>query len=979
MPRPRLGRLPKRCCGIWLAAAVGLLANLSARGNPTLVNEQFEVELLERGAVDVVTTDGIRRRFQPQFTVLFTPENPDLQLSIFQVSRDKLGENAVGQPGLGHLPYRVATWGRTSNSGGLELDPGFEDGFDPTIDREYGEGRTANYYHAAPRVTLIARRASLEEGAIHWHFDKQEQFQLKATVRLPRGTGPPVLSWVLVIGQSGYYSVGYVGAPKVDRANIEAIWQPMIWNERRFPDRPYLTQAFRCPLPTTLVTWQGVTTGVVADPAELPFMPLPTQSNSPFGVMVRTDRGEAQAAIFSPVLGGKGSHGKVGEQRTFSAHLIVHRGDCQKTFVQIARTLYRFRDYRRNAICTLNTTLENMIDYGMSHWSRFNDELRGCDYSTDAPGAVKNVSALHPLSIALVTDNDEILERRAWPMIEYGMSRERSLFTTNPKQQTQGASTRMTGPAAPLSEWTALYEMSGRRNDLFLATATELYGQDRVFNLNARTRGDRWQNALAIYRATGDDPWRQRTIRLVDDYLRRRLGSRPTDWSDPDAEGMFFWPSFVPQWIELLELYETIPESRYLEAAHRGALDATQFTWFCPRIPEGKVRVNIGGKAPRYRAGTRFEDIELPEEEVDAWRVSEIGLTPESAGTCAGHRAIFNAHYAPSMLRLAKLTGDSFLRDVARSAIVGRYASFPGYHMNTARTTVYEKPDFPQRPITELNGVTSLHFNHIWPHISLLVEYLVADAFLRSDGQIDFPSAYCEGYAYLQGKVYGHAPGRFYGDDEVWLWMPKGLVDTGHIEVNYLAARGNGSLYLVFTNQSADPLTTTVRLNEDLLPLPARPTAHVWRDNQSAGEIAIQQRQFAMKISPRGITAVRIAGTEIRPKLQYALSAADDQSQPDWMGAFHRQTTAGLTGMVLSLGPRRSRAYVYSRAPLGEFAGLDLHFQIDGRPWQVVADTSYPFEWTVPLPPEAVRLEYFAEGITADGRTERTEPVSFNR
>ena len=963
----------------WLVGGLGLFSAVSAGAADSIRNERFEVTLLEGAAIEVATPDGTRRRFYPEFTVLYSPEDPGLQLRWCQIARQRLGENAYGQEGLPHLPYNVATWGRSSQP--ITVDPTLhvEDGFDPTVDTTYGEGRTANYYHAAPRTTVVATAAQLENGAIHWRFDAHPLFELSATVRLPEGAGPPTLNWETTLNRDGYYSVGYTGAPRSDPADVEAVWQPMIWNERRLPDQPYLTQAFRCPLPTTLVTAAGATTGVIAAPGELPFMPMPTNDNSPFGVVVRSESGETQSAIFAPVLGGQGSRGDAGDRRTFSAHLIVHAGDCIDTFEHLARTIYGFRDYRQNSLCSLNRTLETMIEYGMSEWSRFNDELRGCDYSTDAPDSVKNVSSLHPLSVALVTDDWEILKQRAWPMLEYALSREKFLFTTNPEQKTQNASTGMTGPGVPLSELTSLYLMSGRRADLFLAAAKRLYGQDKVFNLQAVTKGDRWQNALAIYRATEADEWRQRTIKLADAYLERRLATRPTDWDDPDAEGMFFWPSFVPQWIELLELYEAIPEQRYLHAAKAGARAYTQFIWFCPWIPEGTVRVNESGKAPRYRSGNRFEDIKLPAEEVEAWRVSEIGLTPESAGTCKGHRARLNAHYAPSMLRLSQLTGDKFLHDVARSAIIGRYANFPGYHMNTARTTVYEKPDFPLRPVSQLNGTTSMHFNHIWPHIALLLEYLVADVFTRSDGQIDFPSAYCEGYAYLQGKVFGHAPGRFYDDENVWLWMPKGLVDTGHVEVNYLAGRGNGKLYLALTNQSAEPVTTTVRLSRDLLSLAAAHQARVWRNNELVNSMEMQDGQFTVELSPGRITAISVENVEVEPRFQHQVSAVAGSQEPAWKGALSEHSVAGITGMVLSMGPELSSAYVYSRAPLGSFERLDLHYRTDDGDWQIASDDSYPFEWTVPLPATAERFEYFTEVLAGNGALKRTESVVFQR
>ena len=92
-------------------------------------------------------------------------------------------------------------------------------------------------------------------------------------------------------------------------------------------------------------------------------------------------------------------------------------------------------------------------------------------------------------------------------------------------------------------------------------------------------------------------------------YLKTRAGVRAKDFSDPDSRGLFFWTAFVPQWIELFELYEETRLPRFLEAAHAGARDYAQFVWLAPRIPGGDIRVNEDGLAPAYRDGPRFPRI----------------------------------------------------------------------------------------------------------------------------------------------------------------------------------------------------------------------------------------------------------------------------------------------------------------------------------------------------------------------------------
>ncbi|MFM7751548.1 MAG: hypothetical protein ACKPB0_14155, partial [Opitutaceae bacterium] len=339
---------------------------------------------------------------------------------------------------------------------------------------------------------------------------------------------------------------------------------------------------------------------------------------------------------------------------------------------------------------------------------------------------------------------------------------------------------------------------------------------------------------LGLFRATGERRWLDHAVKDADAYLKSRVGVRQRDYADPDSRGLFFWTAFTPQWIELFELYEETREPRFLAAAHAGARDYAQFVWLAPRIPAGDVRVNEDGLAPAYRSGPRFPRIKAEPETVPAWRTSEIGLTSESAPTSKGARGIFLACYAPWMLRIAALTNDAFLHDIARSAIIGRYTSFPGYHINTARTTVYEKPGFAERGKEELNSTTSIHYNHIWPHLALVLDYLVADAFAKSRGAIDFPSRYAEGYGYLQQRVFGDRPGKVHDEEGLYLWMPRGAVNVDHPELNFVMARGDAKLAVALTNQSKSAVKSHVTLSrERVAPAPgATAKVTVWENNR---------------------------------------------------------------------------------------------------------------------------------------------------
>lgn len=939
------------------------LGSLGGRAQTRIENENYRLELDEDASVKLhLASDERSIPFRPSFTVFFTEVNPELQ------------NRPAGIPGVS---YNVVTWKVTPDS----LSPKAElrevkrgvaqsgDGFDDRILQGDTAGRTANFWNAARSTELVATAAKVEDGVVRWQFPKHRSFQLEANLTLPKGRAEPVLRYTLHVNSPGYYAIAYTGAPATPLEDAAEIWQPLIWQEKRFPDQPYLTLAYHCPLPGAMVTRDGMTWSVVADPAEFPFDPLPTAENSRFGIAVRNAKGAAQPILVAPVLGGSGSKLRSGESFSFTARLFVFKGSIPAAFEQIARSIYGFHDYRSNAICSLNTTLENIVDYGMSRFAQFDSRLKGCAYYTDVPGAVKNVSSLNPLELALVTDNEVIFQERAYPIVEYMLSREKFLFSLDPKQKIQSPSRALKGPCAPLTELTSLYGITRGASPVFLRLAEEEFGRARVLNLDTVARGDSWLNALELYRATGNARYLEHATQGADAYIKRRVETMQTDFNDPDAGNLFFWTSFAPNWIALLELYEETREPRYLDAAVAGARRFVMFIWFCPPIPDEEILVNKGGNAPLYwyLKNKGHKPMKAPEERVPAWRLSEIGLTSESSGTSTGHRAIFMANYAPWMLRLGYYAKDAFLRDTARSAIIGRYANFPGYHINTARTTIYEKPDYPMRPHKELS-VNSFHYNHIWPMASMLLDYLVTDAFVRSEGKIDFPSRFIEGYAYLQNKFYGDRPGRFYDSTNCFLWMPKGLVEADTVELNYIAARDDQGLNIALMNQSDEPVRSTIRINPKVAGFDPSSSFEVVirEENKESRRTTMQNGELIVSVAPKGITTLHIHGLMIKPKFQDRLLSASAANR--WSNDYVKLETGDARAMILNFGPKDTSAFIYLREDDSKWAHVALKYSVDGGTELVSNDGEYPFEFTLKLPPEAGRVEFELTATTRDGQ-----------
>lgn len=891
----------------------------------------------DKKSMSVETGDG-NFKFNGDFYIYYTQQDPKMALRPSEIDK---------------VQYNVITWETKSKNiktkKVVRKNEQSGDGFDDAILDGNVQKRTADVFSLTDKTFIEPVSIVRSKTNVEFTYSENNNFSFKAIIKLQSDYGFPQLSFTLIPKVKGYFSVVYIGAPKFDLAEVTELWQPMIWQEKRFPDMSYITAAFQCPVPTSLVQANGYTIGVVANPNEYPFEPLPVLENSRFAVALRTGNGQVSPMIVAPVFGGAGSLLEVGQQFRFTSILFTAKKSITQTYEDIARQIYGFTDYRHNDICSLNHTFENIVNYSLSPYSLFIDDQKGCAYSTDVPGAVKNVSGLNPLEISMVTDCREMFEKRAFPIIQYQLSREKFLFSSDSTQKIQSPSRKMAGPVAPVSELMTLYTVLQKDMSFLVDLGKAEFNKNRIRNLEVEEKGNTWQNALWIYKATGDKNWLKKAKNGADTYLTNRVLSPATGFENQYDEDFFFWTGYTPKWIDFLELYEITLEDKYLNAAYIGARHYTMFTWMSPSIPADSIVVNKNGKAPVYWYLQKKGHTQMfsPEEKVPAWRMSEIGLTSESSGTCSGHRAIFMANYSPWMLRLAYYTKDLFLRDVAKAAIIGHYRNFPGYHINTARTSIYEKEDYPLRKHTELS-VNSFHYNHILPQASLLLDYLITDTWYRSKKAIHFPDQFIEGYAYLQSKFYGFAKGAFYGE-KAMLWMPDKLLKTESVELNYISARSDKKLMIAFSNQSNKKVSTTVELNPTKIQLETgkKYNVRVIADNIEKQAIDMRNGKFEIEVSANGITAVIIEEIVVKAGFQKQLLGKSET----WNNDYFESKDAKVRAMILNMGNFSLSAYVYltddDRAISSvTFKNRDLK----------LTDSKYPFEFTIPLAMEATKF-----------------------
>ena len=662
---------------------------------------------------------------------------------------------------------------------------------------------------------------------------------------------------------------------------------------------------------------------------------------------------------------------------------FLQQGDWFSTYKYLAQEVFGFHDYRKNGPASLNATLDNMIDLAMNDiYSGWRADLKAFDYKTDVAGSVKLVSALHPLSVALLRDDPEIYRRRALPMTEFLLSREKYLFSENETITGQNASHLMRGPAAEVSELAGLYLMSQNRSAVLRHEAEEVSKTPRRLNLNMMSSGDTFQDLLALYRMSGNVTSLDRAKAKADAYIAERVLHTQTDFHDVHVEtGGQFWTDFAPKWRDLFELYEATSDKRYLDAAVAGAKEYTQYVWLQPTVPDHDVLINQGNSAPFNYTGKLPDPkpMPAPEQMVPAWRVSQIGLSPEASTTYISAPGIFLTNYAAYMLRLSEYTKDHFFRDIGRSAIVGRYENFPGYDILGAYTTVYQRPDYPLRPWEQLT-YNQFYYNHIWPNIALLYDFLISDAITRSDGKIAFPSRYAPAYAYLQSKVYGDQRGEVYGDRAVQLWMPRGLLTVDQTELNYVSAYSGSSLYLIFMNQASAPLEARVRIDPNVANYNAGNTypVRVWKDGVASAGAVLRDGTVDFGVSGGGMTVLAVDRLKILPKFQAqyldpTVKPFSDQSYGKVQSRF-----GAVHGMMLSMGKPFTSAYVWLEATEKEITSAELHYEKNGA-WEKVDDTQYPYEFSLPLSDTQGEFKFYVESVFSDGHRERSETLVIRR
>ncbi|MDR0352345.1 MAG: hypothetical protein LBI02_02965 [Opitutaceae bacterium] len=922
---------------------------------PTLRNDAYTLTLAPGGAVHVAVAGMAPRTLRPRFTILYSATDPKLvripgHPNYLVAPRVALRWKNPGEPlaplnaWLSSPAFKTAT-GQTGHvrEKNKTREWEFRNADGKTTIRVTGPRalETARPFTVGEATRLEAVRATLRDGLIHWEFPAHPGFTLKATLHLPPGQADPVLRHTLAPAKPGYYSVAFTGAPAEELAATLPIPQECSHRNHKLFD--YVLAEPDLHLPRAQVATPEGNIALTPDPAECRFR-LPSIADSRFGLMLENDSGHLRPVLLAPLLGGAESLLRPGATHTFTLRYVQRPGHWIDTHTRIARDIHGFRDQRDNTGAgPLNATIARVADFLTDrrggNRALWDPQQKYYDYFTDKTGVFKPFSPLYGLSAAIITDDETLLHSRALPALEYALSRPYNVFApydNTDNKQANSAIRTLGAPYPGYAQLLALHELLQRRTPALADLA--------------RRRGPAKNN-------------------LADALARWRLTAAPADLAAARSLAPRLAGRTEEDLFNLLDLADTTAAPADLaaarEAAHANA--ALRLNLYPVPPPDALVTVDRGNRAPvhPHSIGRHARiwgypapvPVTAPQQTVPAWRIARLGL-PSPAYPI---EYWMNTHAAT--LRVAALTHDPHLRALARWGMVGRFGNYPGDN-RSLDSLVPELPDAIESPPWRWNFAT-VNPGHAWDFIAALLDFLVTDAFDRSRGAIDFPALPAAGSGF-RVRIYGGAPGKFYDASPVHLWLPRDLLATGNPQLDWLAARGDGHLYLALWNQSFDEQTATLAINPALAECDPAAQTRVWRDNRPAPPLRVTGNRLALTLSPKSILALAIPA-RTKPRLQARLY--DPAVPPLGPRSFREMDTPFGTVRATLIRADRTTAYIYTTTLPENAISARLRWKQNDGPWREMTDDIYPYEFSPVLADDTTHLACMLEIETPGGQT----------
>ncbi|TWD79301.1 alpha-galactosidase-like protein [Kribbella amoyensis] len=860
------------------------------------------------------------------------------------------------------------------------------------------DGSPGDYYTSmTPHWVSLDQLRKIDSRTVELTTDTPGEHRL--TLRWSVAGPDPLVRTTVLARRERQYVLGYQSGDAKDAAAVGEVLCGTRQHARVIEDVESLG-AWELMAPMTLLQTTKATTGVFVASESLPFVHEREllSANQPFGMSLRNEKRGVQAVAFAPQAGVRAEL-KANQSSRFTFGLYARPGSVSDAYEHVARVQYGYDRYRRNVYGTSMTqTVFNLLDL-----IKVEPPARADGGFTPSPSgwwaraksfadpehdqAIRTSTAGVLLAAALLSDDADLYKRRARPLVEFHLSRENHAWTPVKGKITEGSTSyyRLGGTPGDASTLVPLYRLGQEQSGGVFAMAMNAIR-------NRPNKGSRtpMSTPLQAYLLTGNAAYLAEARSEARRYVQREVDPPYTK----NVAGNGFQYNYSKAWTELFLVGELADDNELLAAARVEARRFVTQTQLRP-VPNGSVKVPnqplILDQADLWKDSPGIWDYPrttVPTETVPAWVVSTNGVTFEQLSTYKVYPAPGNTNpggglsqipvWASFLARLAERTGDDLLRDVAHNLVVGRYTNYPGYY-SRQHDVAHMKPDFPyQGP----SGISSVYYSHIPAQLGMSIDHLITRHVIRSGGRISMPSDFETNYVFFRFGLYGHRPGTFYGVENVWLTLPRGLVDASTPQVDWIAGVAEGTLCLSLTNAGPDQQPVTLKLDRAVLPNRTY-AAEVHLDGQ-VRQVTIQDGRLTTSVPGHGITAVVVRGAEVhppahaRPVLPYRGKADHhlDETNPNGVQRallLVRPDGAGYDAYVQLANEQPATL----RYRIGESEQVDLPAPYYPNEWTVeVGDLTAPFSYQVlvggqPTTPEPVvlRLPSVVSGQVAAGTT----------
>ena len=779
----------------------------------------------------------------------------------------------------------------------------------------------------------------------------------------------------------GAYSFAYFTGDEFKDSEFDRVTAPVTLVKDFVPEDDCVLGEYLMFTPMVTFTFgegnDPITKGVVVDPTYVR-QDVATPGRTDFGVMFRSPNKLVRGQLVAPVLNSEGSLFNAGDNYDFAYRILYNNENSYENYVHVAQDLYNCTDIRTNYFHSINEAIYNTTDLIMDDiYGGWDDKGMGF-YYMEHENHLTQSNIIEMMQRYLLTEDEAFLEERAIPSLAYMLSRGGKHFG-----RTLSFSSYFPDPPAPLkgidtanssATFIGLYQMSQGRTPFFLNYAAQKVGSDDgikgIVGLNAMNN---------LY---SDDQYIKAIIEKADKYIEDTMGNPDSSFNNTPYVDSFLAGDSNAMLNAFLQAYEATGEQKYLDAAEESARYSMYSLWTTgyqndyattdytvdPEKTVERPLTNDGYEWYYHKDGVRWRvgnpwgivtlakdcETKLQEETAPGWIPARTGMTSEHISTPANGNAIYMNMWPGSMLRLYKYTGDEFFLTQARNAIVGRFGNYPGYY--SERYLFHDKKaDYPYKG----PDFNMIYWHHIPVFLGMLEDFLINNIWLRSDANIEFPSVLQTGYAYFITNQYGFAPGKFYDEDGMWLWLDRGIIEPDSVAVDYITAKKDGVLGLALVNENDTDLTTTITLGEKI-PNSATytETATLYDKDGNKSTVEIVNGKFTVTIPARGIQSVVLHPDVNLP--EYARDYTVSNSLGDTVRTF-----MDGKAYLLQFNAENYYAYIYTTKRPQDTKSVTFDYTIDGKKESVVI-TEYPFETIIKVPADK-DISYKITATSLDG------------